>query len=133
MVQQSVSLPVIEINTSAYDILRTLKLSDAGSSEVAVVGFSNITEELLSLKEVLPYRIDIFTISSTDEAVLILQQLKNDGNHAILCDMVTYTTARELGMNAFLIMSGIESIRAAFDTAILYCSSYSNIRNENHF
>lgn len=133
LVQQSVSLPVIEINTSAYDILRTLKLSDAGSSEVAVVGFSNITEELLSLKEVLPYKIDIFTISSTDEAALILQQLKNDGNHAILCDMVTYTTARELGMNAFLIMSGMESIRAAFDTAILYCSSYSNIRNENHF
>jgi transcriptional regulator with PAS, ATPase and Fis domain len=47
--------------------------------------------------------------------------------------MITYTTARELGMNAFLITSGIESIRAAFDTAILYCSSYSNIRNENHF
>ena len=133
LVQQSVSLPVIEISTSAYDILRTLKLSDAGTSEVAVVGFSNITEELLSLKEVLPYKIDIFTINSTDEAVLILQQLKNDGDHAILCDMITYTTARELGMNAFLIMSGIESIRAAFDTAILYCSSYSNIRNENHF
>lgn len=133
LVQQSVSLPVIEISTSAYDILHALKLSDAGSSEVAVVGFSNITEELLSLKEVLPYKIDIFTINSTDEAVLILQQLKNDGDHAILCDMITYTTARELGMNAFLITSGIESIRAAFDTAILYCSSYSNIRNENHF
>lgn len=133
LVQQSISLPVIEINTSAYDILRTLKLSDAGSSEVAVVGFSNITEELLCLKEVLPYKIDIFTISSTDEAVTILQQLKNDGDHAILCDMTTYTTARELGMNAFLITSGIESIRAAFDTAILYCSSYINIRNENHF
>lgn len=133
LLQQSVSLPVIEINTSAYDILRTLKLSDAGSGEVALVGFSNITEELLSLKEVLPYKIDIFTINSTDEAVLILQQLKNDGDHVILCDMITYTTARELGMNAFLITSGIESIRTAFETAILYCSSYSNIRNENHF
>lgn len=133
LVQQSVSLPVIEINTSAYDILNTLKLSDAGSGEVAVVGFSNITEELLSLKEVLPYTVDIFTINSTDEAVLILQQLKNEGDHVILCDMITYTTARELGMNAFLITSDIESIRSAFDTAILYCSSYSNIRNENHF
>lgn len=133
LVQQSVSLPVIEINTSAYDILSTLKLLDAGSSEIAVVGFSNITEELLSLKEVLPYKMDIFTINSTDEAVLILQQLKNDGDHTVLCDMITYSTARELGMNAFLITSNIKSIRAAFDTAILYCSSYSNIRNENHF
>lgn len=133
LVQQSVSLPVIEISTSAYDILRTLKLSDAGTRKVAVVGFSNITEELLSLKEVLPYKIDVFTISSTEQAMLILQQLKNDGYHAILCDMITYTIARESSMNAFLITSGMESIRAAFDTAVLYCSSYSHIRNENHF
>jgi len=133
LVQQSVSLPVIGINTSAYDILHTLKLSDAGTRKVAVVGFSNITEELLSLKEVLPYKIDVFTINSTDQAVLTLQQLKNDNYHAILCDMITYTTARELGMNAFLITSGIESIRTAFDTAVLYCSSYGHIRDENHF
>lgn len=133
LIQQSISLPVIEISTSAYDILHTLKLSDAGSNKVAVVGFPNITEELLSLKEVLPYKIDIFTINSTDEASFLLQQLNNDGYPAILCDMITYTTARELGMNAFLITSGIKSIRTAFDTAILYCSSYNNIRNENHF
>lgn len=133
LVQQSVSLPVIEIYTSAYDILCTLKLSDAGTKNVAVIGFSNITEELLSLREVLPYKIDVFTINSTDEAVLTLQKLKNEDYHAILCDMITYTTARELGMNAFLITSGIESIRTAFNTAVLYCSSYSHIRDENHF
>lgn len=133
LVQQSVSLPVIEISTSAYDILRTLKLSGAGTGKVAVVGFSNITEELLSLKEMLPYKIDVFTIDSTEEAILILQQLKNDSYHAILCDMVTYTTARGLGMNAFLITSGIESIRSAFNTAVLYCSNYSHLRDENHF
>jgi transcriptional regulator with PAS, ATPase and Fis domain len=133
LVEKYVSLPVIEINTSAYDILRTLKLSGAGTRKVAVVGFSNITEELLSLKEMLPYKIDVFTIDSTDQAVLTLQQLKNDNYHAILCDMITYTTSREQGMNAFLITSGIESIRTAFDTAVLYCSNYSHLRDENHF
>ncbi|SKA93688.1 Transcriptional regulator containing PAS, AAA-type ATPase, and DNA-binding Fis domains [Caloramator quimbayensis] len=133
LVQQFVSLPVIEIKTSAYDILRTLKLSGAGIRKVAVVGFSNITEELLSLKEMLPYNIDVFTINSTEEAIAILQQLKNAGYHAILCDMITYMTARGLGMNAFLITSGIESIRDAFNTAILYCSNYSHLRDENHF
>lgn len=133
LVQQSVSLPVIEITTSAYDILRTLKLSGAGTRKVAVVGFSNITEELLTLKEMLPYKIDVFTIDSTEEAVSVLQQLKNNDYHAILCDMITYTTARGLGMNAFLITSGIESIRAAFNTAVLCCSNYNHLRDENHF
>lgn len=133
LIQKSVSLPVIEITTSAYDILRTLKLSGAGTRKVAVVGFSNITEELLSLKEMLPYKIDVFTIDSTEEAVSILQQLKNDDYHSILCDMITYTTARGLGMNAFLITSGIESIRAAFNIAVLCCSNYSHLKDENHF
>ncbi|MCM8710421.1 PrpR N-terminal domain-containing protein [Clostridium sp. SYSU_GA19001] len=133
LVQQSVSLPVIEITTSAYDILRTLKLSGAGTRKVAVVGFSNITEEFISLKEMLPYKIDVFTIDSTEKAVSVLYQLKNDNYYTILCDMITYTTARGLGMNAFLITSGIESIRAAFNTAVLCCSNYSYLRDENHF
>lgn len=133
LIQQSVSLPVIEINTSAYDILRTLKLSNADTKKVAIVGFSKITEQSLFLKEVLPYTIDVRTINSTDEAFLVLQNLMNDGYHAVLCDMITYTTARTLGMDAFLIASGVESIRAALDTAIQYCSNYSELRNENHF
>lgn len=133
LIQQSVSLPVIEINTSAYDILRTLKLSDANTKKVAVVGFSNITENLLSLKELLPYKIDVFSINCTDESDSILQSLKNDNYHAILCDMIAYTTAIKLGMNAFLITSGIESIRAALDTSVLYCNNYNHMRAENHF
>lgn len=133
LIQQSVSLPVIEITTSVHDILRTLKLSGASNGKVAVVGFSNITEKFLSLKEMLPYKIDVFTIDSTEEAVSVLQQLKNDDYHAMLCDMITYTTARGLGMNAFLITSGIESIRDAFNTALLCRSNYNHLRDENHF
>ncbi|ADK13463.1 MULTISPECIES: sigma-54-dependent transcriptional regulator [Clostridium] len=133
LLQQSVSLPVIEINTSVYDILRTLKLSDADTKKVAVVGFPNITKDLLSLMELLPYEIDIFTINSADEDISILQNLKDTGYHAILCDMITYTTARKFGMNAFLITSGIESIRDAFDTSVFYCNNYTNMRSENHF
>lgn len=133
LIQQSVSLPVIEVNTSPYDILRTLKLSGADSKRVAIVGFSNITEQSLFLKEVLPYPIEVHTINSTDEALFELENIKRSGCQSVLCDMITYTTARALGMDAFLITSGIESIRAALDTAIHYCSNYSQLRNENHF
>lgn len=36
----------------------------------------------------------------------------------VLCDMVTYTAAKEMDVNAFLITSSAESIRAAFDQAV---------------
>jgi Response regulator containing CheY-like receiver, AAA-type ATPase, and DNA-binding domains len=133
LIQQSVSLPVIEVNTSAYDILRTLKLSGADTKRVAIVGFSKITEQSMFLKEVLPYTISVHTINSTDEALPVLQRLLTEGYQGVLCDMITYTTARTLGLDAFLITSGIESIRAALDTAAAYCSNNSQLRNENHF
>jgi transcriptional regulator with PAS, ATPase and Fis domain len=133
LIRQSVSLPVIEIDTSAYDILRTLKLSRADTKKVAIVGFSAITEQSLFLKEVLPYTIDVYPINSTNEALRVLKHLMNDGYQAVLCDMITYTTAQTLGMDAFLITSGMESIRAALDTAVQYCSNNSALRDENHF
>lgn len=133
LLRQSVSLPVIEINTSAYDILRTLKLSGADTKKVAIVGFSAITEESLFLKEVLPYAIDVYPINSADEALLVLKHFMSNGYHAVLCDMITYTTAQTLGMDAFLITSGMESIRAALETAVQYCRNNSALRDENHF
>lgn len=133
LVQESVSLPVIEINTSAYDILRTLKLSNAGTKKAAIVGYPQVTGEGQVLKEVLPYSIDVYTINSQDEAYSVLQQLMSDGYQAVLCDMITYTTARQFGLDAFLITSGVESIQTALNTAVRYCSSQSQLRNENHF
>jgi len=133
LLRQSVSLPVIEINTSAYDILRTLKLSGADTKKVAIVGFSAITEQSLFLKEVLPYTMDVYPINSADEALIVLKHLMSSGYHAVLCDMITYTTAQTLGMDAFLITSGMESIRAALETAVQYCRNNSALRDENHF
>lgn len=133
LLRQSISLPVIEINTSAYDILRTLKLSNADTKKVAIAGFSSITEQSQFLKEVLPYPIDVFSINSTEEALPILKQIAALGYEAILCDMITYTTARNLGMDAFLLTSGVESIRDALHTALEYCRYYTQLRSENNF
>jgi DNA-binding protein Fis len=133
LIQESVSLPVIEINTSAYDILRTLKLSNADTKKAAIVGYPQVTGEGEFLKEVLPYSIDVYTINSKDEAFEVLQRLMREGYQAVLCDMITYTIARQFGLDAFLITSGVESIQTALNTAVRYCSSQSQLRSENHF
>lgn len=133
LIQKFVSLPVIEITTSAYDILRALKLACADTKKVAVVGFSNIIENLLSLRKLLPYKVDVFSISSKNETSSVLKKLNSEMYDSVLCDMITYTTAREFDMNAFLITSGIESLKTAIDTSISYCTNYNHLRSENHF
>lgn len=57
---------MIEISIFVYDILRVLKLLDVGIRKVVVVGFLNIIENLLFLKEVLLYKIDVFIINFVD-------------------------------------------------------------------
>lgn len=47
--------------------------------------------------------------------------------------MVTYTAAKEMDVNAFLITSSAESIRAAFDQAVFFCSANRQLRSENQF
>lgn len=43
LIRQVTDLPVIEIQLSVYDVLRTIKLAENYSSLYAIVGFPNIT------------------------------------------------------------------------------------------
>lgn len=133
LIQKSVSIPVIEIHTSIYDILRTLKLSGAEMNKVAIVGFPNITEQSLFLKEVLPFKIDVFSIESDDDSLVVLNNIKKQNYHAVLCDMITYTTAQTLGLDSYLITSGNISLHDAIKETIRHAKYQNHLRSENHF
>lgn len=133
LLQQKISLPVVEITTSVYDVLCTLQRANTHRGKVAVVGYSNITQDMQMLKELLPYKIGIFPIASDGQVAATLQYLRQNGYTSLLCDMVTYTAAEQMDFNAFLITSSAESIRAAFEKAIFFCSANRQLREENHF
>ena len=62
MIRQVTDLPVIEIQLSVYDVLRTIKLAENYSSLYAIVGFPTITESAHTLCDLLRYDVDILTI-----------------------------------------------------------------------
>lgn len=133
LLKQAVSLPVIEIGTTVYDVLCTLQRANVHDGRVAIVGYSNITQDMGVLRALLPYQLDVFTIQSSDQAVTTLQYLRREQYASILCDMVSYTAAKEMDFNAFLITSSAESIRAAFDQAVFFCNANRQLRSENQF
>ena len=117
MLRQQLSLPVIEIEVSMYDLLCTLKLADQPDPTVgrtAMVSYDNITRNAQMLCQLMNYNIDILTIDSPEEVEPTLQRLQAASYETILCDVVANTTAKRLGLNSFLITSGIESVRQAF-------------------
>lgn len=135
MLGHTLLLPVVEITTSVYDVLCTLRLagSAAAGAPIAVVGYANIMQDLELLQGLLPYQLDSFPITSAEHARKMLQEVKKQGYGTILCDMVSYTEAQDMGFNAFLITSSKESIKTAFEKAMFFCSANRQLRMDNHF
>ena len=133
MLQKNLALPVIEIDISMYDILCALQLADGLTGKTAMVSFANITSSAHLLCDLMKYNMDIYTIDSAEAVEPTLRQLQKNDYQSILCDMISNTTAKRLGLNSFLITSGVDSIRKAFDQALLLCRSQQRLRDENQF
>lgn len=133
MIKETTDIPVIEISPSVYDILRAIKLAENYQQQYAIVGFPNITNNVHLLCDLLQNKVDIFTIHSADEVRELLIKLKKQGYHMVVCDMITHTEAKLLGMNAILITSGVESIEDAFDQAIRITTIRNKPRQESQF
>lgn len=133
MLRKNLALPIIEIDVSMYDILCALKLADGLTGKTAMVAFANCTSSAKLLCDLMNYDMDIYTFDSAEAVEPTLRQLQQNDYHSILCDMIANTTAKRLGMNSFLITSGVDSIRKAFDQALLLCQSQQRLRDENRF
>lgn len=133
LLRERVSLPVVDIPITELDILRALRLADTVPSRPAIIGFPTVTRSAQVLNSVLQYPLQIVTVHNRDEISSVLKQLTEEGCHTILCDMVTNTIARQLGLSSILITSGKESIQEAFEKALLLFRSMKQLQTENHF
>lgn len=133
LLKKSVSIPVVEINFSVYDILRTIKMVENYANLYAIVGFPSITEPAHILCDLLRYNTDIITVHNATEARSALKRLKSGNYNTVVCDNITHQIARELGYSAFLITSGSESLHDAFEHAIEIAQSYRTLHRELAF
>ena len=133
MLRRDLSLPVVEIEVTMYDLLRVLKLAGNLQEPTAFIAAPNIAESARRLCEVMGDNMEIHTYASHDQVEPILLELQRNRCQTVLCDTLANTTAKRLGMNAFLITSSVESIRRAFDQAMLICGSQQRLREENLF
>lgn len=130
LLKQKLTMPVVEITFSVYDILRAIKMAENYNSLYAIVGFPSITGPAHTLCDLLRFNTDIVTVHSEAEVRSALERLKLGGYNMVICDNVTHSIARELGYSAFLITSGAESLHAAFEHAIDISKEYRRMRRK---
>ncbi len=71
LLHSTVSLPIIEIETSAYDILSILKLAYLPSQKTAILGYPNITKKFKAVCSLLDYDITLYEIDSEENLALV--------------------------------------------------------------
>lgn len=133
MLRQQLTIPVIEIDISMYDILCAIRLANGMRKNVAMISFADIRSHVLPLCDLLDCTIDTHIVDSLSQVEPLLKSLQEKKYDTLLCDMIVNTTAQRLGINSYLITSGMESIRSAFEQVLLLSESQKNLREENIF
>jgi transcriptional regulator with PAS, ATPase and Fis domain len=121
LIKQAVTVPVIDVQLSGYDMIRSLTLASQFNGHTAIVGFSNITSGAQSIIDLMDLPLKVYTIHSSEEVARLLLELKASGYQQIVGDVITVNTAKAYGLEGLLIQSGTESIlRAMEDAQLVY-------------
>ncbi len=131
LIHKSVSIPVIDVSISVYDILGAIKLANNYTDNFAIIGYPSITETAHLICDILQYNIKIMTMDNSSDAGELISQLKDEGCEMVLCDAVTHKMALSKSINAILITSGIESIKNAYQQAISLVNDRKKIKQKN--
>jgi transcriptional regulator with PAS, ATPase and Fis domain len=118
LIRKNISIPVIDVSISVYDILGAIKLATNYTSKFAIVGYSSITETAHLICDILDYSVEIYTIDDSSDHLGLLKSLKKRGIELVLCDAITNKLALEISLNTILITSGSESIKRTYEQAI---------------
>ncbi|PKM51631.1 MAG: hypothetical protein CVV02_05000 [Firmicutes bacterium HGW-Firmicutes-7] len=131
LIRKESKLPVIDINLSLLDMMRSIKLAQNYSGKFAIVGYNTITKIAKQICELLQYDIEIKTINNMEEIEKTLLALKDGGIGLIVGDVITNTHAKKMGLNTILITTGKESIINAFDEAKIFFKSLEKVALKN--
>ncbi len=133
ILQKDLDLPVIEVEISMFDVLRTLRITGVPAGRIALVTLAELVDSANALAAALGYDIDLFAPASPAQVEPALEQVRQRGYQTVLCDVICHTAARRMGMSAYLIVSGADSIRRAYAQAVALCRSRVLLRRENLF
>lgn len=117
LIERSISIPVIYIGISGYDILRLIRLAQNYAEKTAWIGFPSLMRGCRAVCELLQIEMEMHTIESESEVEPLLLALRQKGEYVVIGDAITTAKASRLGINNIFAASGEESVRNALDDA----------------
>ncbi len=123
VIDEEVSIEVVEIKMTGYNLLRSLKMTDGSNKKIGVIGYKNVIEGMRSIAEILDLEIEYIEIENEIQIDSKIQYARDLGVEIVLGDTLAARKATEKGLNSILIKSGREAIQNAIEEAIKLCSA----------
>lgn len=118
-VKQTVTdIPVVEVQISGFDVIRTLHQARQAAARIAIAGFEPFTYGLEGVDEILGVSLGMVTLKKEwyDQHQVIeekLRALQQQGYTCVVGDHISVKLAQKSGMTGFLIKSGKEAVMQA--------------------
>lgn len=133
LVKENLNVPVVEIQTSAYDVLTNIKYIVGKNEPLAIVGYNNIIYGYDLIKEFSKNvrKIDIEMGECVEEKI---KKCVKEGITFFVGDAVVNKICERLGYTCYLLESGQDSIRSSIEEAnrIIVASRYEIERSKRY-
>ncbi|WP_174614670.1 PrpR N-terminal domain-containing protein [Virgibacillus ihumii] len=133
MIQEVVSLPVVHIDITGYDMLRVFTLIRGIKHGVALVGYANISQGAATICNILEFDVKMITIQSRNEVRGNLEKLKQQGYTVVIGDVITVQVAEQVGLRGVLITSGREAVTDALEEGKRVYYFFRRVNNQFYY
>jgi len=115
-------IPIIEVEVSGFDLIRSIYQAKLKTNKIAVVGFEPFTAGIKQLGDIMDIKLKVVTIQSGwhDKPTNIKEELykiKEQNFNWLVGDNIAVKTAKSMGMNPILIRTGREALTQAIKKA----------------
>lgn len=117
VIKNQVTIPVVEIRVTGFDILRALFKAREAAKKVGIIGFKNIIYGSESLGEILGTKLVCIPINSEKEVAGKLLLARKQEVDIIVGDNIVASKAKEHNIRSVLIESGKEAVLMAIEEA----------------
>lgn len=117
LLKDHLSVPIVEIKVTAYDILGALQKVKIKNKKIGIVGFENVVLGSEKLGDLLDLDLTVYPIQREEEVPTILNTAYHQGIEIIIGDRIVVSQATALGQHSILIESGRESLLQSFHGA----------------
>ncbi|MGQ9509051.1 MAG: sigma 54-interacting transcriptional regulator [Thermodesulfobacteriota bacterium] len=117
LLKEELSLPIVEIQVSAFDILRALQKVSNRNQTIGIIGFGNVVLGSDQLADLLNLDLKVFTVQNEQEVPQKIEEARKAKVEIIIGDKIVFSQAKKMGYPSILIESGREAILQSFHEA----------------